>query len=94
MTEDKKKAEKADRRYPLATVVFRIPVEVETAKGVIRGFRMDAGEIPPQYKYPCPAITYDPDTGLIHIGNSMYPSDGTLVQRMVRARASKGDKGI
>lgn len=76
-----------DRRLPIRVVVFRTPQEipgcVARAKMVERGCSVMGND-----DAKCPPIFLDPELRCICIGDYMYPFDGSMVERIVRAKSA------
>jgi hypothetical protein len=78
----------AEKRWPVAIIVFTKPMEVPGFK--IRVTRLIAGTQIMQAGYselPCPSMWYNPETRFLLIGDRHYPVDGGCVEYFDRARA-------
>ncbi len=75
-----------DRRLPLRLVVFRTPQEipgcVARVKMVERGKQILGNDA------ECPPLFLDPELRCVAIGDSLYPCDGSMIERVVRAKSA------
>lgn len=76
------------RRIPLASVVFRFPIEAE--KSIARVPRLTSGCSIADSTVVCPQMYLDTDLRVVIVGDKLYPFDGSIVEHVVRAKAAKG----
>lgn len=86
-----------ERRLPLSSVEFRIPVTVPGIPAKVQ--RAVSGAPFPDHLHLdpstaatmlCPQLYLDPELRAVVIGEALIPFDGAMVVSITRARAAKG----